>query len=118
MVDALLTITEAAQRLRVSVRTLEREAKDGRIAIVHIRSRRMIEPAELLRYIAANQTAEPPCPSASGATATKSASASAAVAAALNERFRQALPSPTRGRSKSRLAAPGSTLRLVVDSNT
>jgi excisionase family DNA binding protein len=117
MSTTLLTIVEASQRLRVSVRTVEREAKDGRLAIVHIRSRRMIEPAELLRYIAANQSTAAPCQSENEATATRSASASA-VAAALSAHFRQAQPSPTRGRSRSRLAAPASTLRLVADSTT
>lgn len=33
----LLTLTEAAAQLRVSRRTLEREASDGRLAIVRVR---------------------------------------------------------------------------------
>lgn len=53
MSHALLTLAEAADRLRVSVRTIEREAADGRLALVRIRSRRMIDPFELARYIAA-----------------------------------------------------------------
>lgn len=83
MSTCLLTIAEAAERLRVSVRTVEREAKDGKLAIVHIRSRRMVDPGELVRYIAANQTAAP-CPSVNEATATRSASASAVVAASIS----------------------------------
>lgn len=103
----LLTLPEAAQRLRVSVRTVEREAAAGRLALVRVRSRRLVPADELARYIAACS-----CQSASEATATKSASAWAAVNA-LSEHFRQAQRSPTPARSKSRLAARASTLRLV-----
>ena len=56
----LLTISEAAERLRVSVRTLEREARDGRLAIVRIRSVRLVAPAELDRYIAAQSEIKSP----------------------------------------------------------
>lgn len=112
----LITLPEAAARLRVSLRTLEREVADGRLAIVRIRTRRMVDPAELARYIAAASQAQP-CQSASEATATKCASASA-VAHALNALFRPAPRSPTRGRSKSRLAVPASTLRLVGPNDT
>jgi excisionase family DNA binding protein len=113
----LFTLAEAAERLRVSVRTVEREAADGRLALVRIRSRRMVDPAELARYIAAASQQAQPCPSANEATATKCASASAAIAA-LNAHFQRAQRSPTRARSKSRLAAPASTLRLVGPRNT
>ena len=51
----LLTVAEAAEQLRVSVRTVEREAAAGRIALVRIRSRRLIDQAELARYIAGQQ---------------------------------------------------------------
>lgn len=112
---ALLTLAEAAQHLRVSLRTVEREAAQGHLAVVRIRSRRMIAPAELTRYIAAHQA--PACQSANEAIDTKCASASAAVNV-LNAHFRQAQPSPTRARSKSRLAAPASTLRLVGGHDT
>ena len=47
----LLTIQEAADRLRVSQRTLRREIADGRLAFVKLRSRVLIEPSELDRYI-------------------------------------------------------------------
>jgi excisionase family DNA binding protein len=104
----LMTLPEAAERLRVSVRSVEREIAAGRLALVRVRSRRLIQAAELTRYIAALT----PCQSANEATATKSASASAAVDA-LSEHFRRAQPSPTPARSKSRLAASGSTLKLV-----
>lgn len=109
----LLTMNDAAKRLGVSVRTVEREVSDGKLAIVRIRSRRKIDPAELDRYIAANQT----CQSAREATATKSASAWAAVNA-LSEHFQRAQRSQTPARSKSRLAARASTLRLVGDPST
>jgi excisionase family DNA binding protein len=111
----LLTLLEAAEQLRVSVRSIEREAADGRLAIVRIRSRRMVDPAELDRYVADSQVRA--CQSASEATATRSASASAAVAA-LSEHFRLAQRSPTPARSRSRLAARASTLRLVADRDT
>lgn len=109
MTADLLTLHEAADRLRVSVRTIEREIAVGRITLTRVRSRRLVAMAELTRYIAACQQS---CPSASEATATKSASVSAAVNA-LSEHFRQAQRSLTPARSKSRLAAHASTLKLV-----
>lgn len=115
MLETLLTLAEAAERLRVSVRTVEREAKDGRIAIVRIRSRRMIDPAELLRYIAANQTTAPTRSAAGDATATRAAAASA-MAAAADAHLRRLQLAPKRGRSRSRLGAPGSTPRAVTGS--
>lgn len=115
----LLTLPQAAQRLGVSVRTVEREAADGRLALVRIRSRRMVDPAELTRYIAAASSStssptgtSPSCPSASEVIATKSASALAA-ASALSEHFLRGPRGKTPARSKSRLAARASTLRLV-----
>lgn len=114
----LLTLPQAAQRLGVSVRTVEREAADGRLALVRIRSRRMVDPAELTRYIAAassstsSPTGTPSCPSASEVIATRSASALAA-ASALSEHFLRGPRGKTPARSKSRLAARASTLRLV-----
>jgi excisionase family DNA binding protein len=104
----LLTLQEAAARCRVSVRTLEREAAEGRLAIVRIRTRRLIEPGELDRYIAASRQ----CQSAARATDGKSESAQA-LAAALSSAFRPAPPAPTRRRSKLRSAAGSSPLRLV-----
>lgn len=112
---SLLTLAEVAERLRVSVRTVEREAADGRLAIIRVRSRRFIDPAELERYIADSQVRA--CPSESAATAIKSASALAA-ANALSEHFRPAAPSPTRGRSKLRSRGRASTLRLVGNRTT
>jgi excisionase family DNA binding protein len=112
----LLTFAEAAQRLRVSVRTVEREAIAGRLAIVRIRSRRFIRADELDRYITAREEVQA-CPSASEATAIRSASALAA-ALALSAHFRPAPRSPTRGRSKLRSSAPASTLRLVAARDT
>lgn len=113
----LLKLPEAAEHLRVSVRTLEREHADGRLSIVRIRGRRFVAAAELARYIAARGEAQAPCPSASGEPAIKSASASAAVNA-LSALFQRAQRSPTPARSKSRLAAPASTLRLVGPRDT
>ena len=106
----LLTLQEAAAHLRVSVRTVEREAADGRIAIVRVRRRRMVEPAEIARYVAAQR--EKPCQSASTGTDGKFDLGWVADAV-LSARSRQEPTKPTRSRSKVRSAARRSTLRLV-----
>jgi excisionase family DNA binding protein len=111
----LLTLAEAAQRLRVSVRTLEREARDGRLALVRIRSVRLVAPAELDRYIAAQE--ERSCQSAVSASVGKSASA-LAVVDALSALFPAARSTPTPGRSKLRSSARPSTLRLAASRDT
>ena len=111
MTTTLIPLKEAAARCGVSLRTLEREILDGKLAIHRIRSVRLVAPAELERYIAATQES-PVCPSARPASAIKSASESA-VASVLNAHFRAAQPETTRGRSKLRSAARRSTLRLV-----
>lgn len=49
----LLTISEAALRLRVSTKTVRREIADGRIPIVAVGSARMVYEHELEKYIAA-----------------------------------------------------------------
>ncbi|MCO6445825.1 MAG: tyrosine-type recombinase/integrase [Anaerolineae bacterium] len=41
----LLTVREAAERLRVSARTVEREIAAGRLACVRVRSRRLVDEA-------------------------------------------------------------------------
>ena len=107
---ALLTLSEAAQRLRVSVRTLEREARDSRLAIIRIRSIRLVSPDELERYLAAAQDAGRQ--SVTSARVGRDALVSADV---LNALFRQRPPEqPTRGRSKLRSAARRSTLRDLL----
>lgn len=108
MTTPLLTLKEAASRCRVSAKTLLREAADGRLTIVRIRSRQLVEPAELDRYIAASRE----CPSAAKATAGKCESAQA-LASALSNAFRPAPPAPTRRRSKWLSDAASSPLRLV-----
>lgn len=108
----LLTITEAAERLHVSVRTLEREVADGRLGIVRVRSRRLVDESELNRYIAAQS-----CRYEKSVIAGKSAS-DWVVAAALNRLSRQAQPAPTRSRSKFRSDAARSTMRLAVVRST
>ena len=110
MVVLLLTLSEAADRLRVSVRTLEREAADGRLYIVRVRKRRMVETREIDRYIAAST-----CQSAKKETVGKSVSASAVVAA-LSSAFRQGQPKKTRSTSKIRLSVATSTPLRVVRS--
>lgn len=97
----LLAIAEAAERLHVSVRTIEREARDGRIAIVRIRSIRLVAPAELERYIAAQTDVK--SQSAKWEIDGRSAIGSAAELV-LSARPRPALPATTRGRSKLRSA--------------
>jgi excisionase family DNA binding protein len=102
----VLTIAEAAERLRVSVRTLTREAAEGRLGIIRIRRRLFVKPAELDRYLTA-------CQSVSTETAGKSAS-DLALVAALSRHYRPAPPEPTRSRSGIRSAARISThLRAV-----
>ncbi len=107
---SLLTIAEAADMLRVSVSTLEREAADGRFAIVRIRGRRLVASAEIERYIAA-QT----CRSAKRDSGGKSASVLAAVDA-LSNAFRQAPRKRTRSNSKLLSGAGTSTPLRVVRS--
>ena len=106
----LLTLSEAAARLRVSIRTVEREAADGRLAIVRVRSRRLVDSAELDRYITAQ--VQQPWQSDEKAPAGKSESAQA-LAAALSSAFRPAPPGPTRRRSKLLSASGSSALRLA-----
>ena len=75
----LLTIAETAERLRVSARTVEREIAAGRLACVRIRSRRLVDPADLAAYIAASR--EQTWQSGSAGTDTRSEYASVVVAA-------------------------------------
>jgi excisionase family DNA binding protein len=51
----LLTLTEAAERLRISRRTLERLVRAGRIRVVPIGSRRLVTERELEAFVAAQQ---------------------------------------------------------------
>lgn len=112
MSGRLIPLAEAASFAGgVSVRTLEREHRDGRLAIVRIRAKRFVAQAELDRYIAAQTIT---CRSESSEIAGKSESASA-VASALSALYRPAQPEPTRSRSSIRSAARRSTLRLVAD---
>lgn len=52
--NVLLTLAEAAERLRVSVRTLEREVRDGRLTPTIVEGRRFVSPGHLEQYIALN----------------------------------------------------------------
>lgn len=65
----LLDIPAAAATLDVSERTIRREIAAGRLAVVKIRGRIKLHPAELSRYITDNTT----CRSAAEAPASKSA---------------------------------------------
>lgn len=49
----LLTLTEVAERLRVSRRTVEREIAKGYLRTVGIGSRRLVSLRELEAYVAA-----------------------------------------------------------------
>lgn len=113
MDDTLLTLAEVAKRLSVSIRTLEREVSDGKLTLTRVRSRRLVAPAEVDRYIAAQS-----CPSEKSATAGKSALDLGRIARALSERYRQGQPVTTRGNSKFRSAARRSTLQLVKSGDT
>ncbi len=108
--DVLLTIAEAATQLRVSIRTIEREARDGRIAIVRIRSVRLVAPTELARYIAASQEIQ--CQSAKSATVGRSVSESV-LATVSRELSRLELRETTPARSKPRSGGRKSILWLV-----
>src|SRR5690349_11275489 len=113
LVDRLLTLAEAADRLQVSVRTLGREAAAGRLAIVQVRSQRRIRPSELERYIAASEATT--CQSERREIAGKSESASA-MAAALNAVFPLARPASTPSPSKRKSVA--TWLRQASDDST
>jgi excisionase family DNA binding protein len=107
----LLTLREAAAELRVSVRTLEREHADGKLAIVKIRSLRMVAREELDRYIAAQ------CQSGKSGTAGKSVSGSVADAV-LSELSRQLLKERTPSSSKPTSGRRRSTLWLAASRDT
>ena len=111
----LLTLQEAALRVsptgQISVRTLDREAAAGRLAIVRIRRRKYVRAAELDRYLAAQE-----CRSDATAIAGKSVSASEVVSA-LSALFPRAHRKPTPSSSKRSSAGRKSTLRLVASSN-
>lgn len=92
---ALLTIKEAAEMLRVSTRTIEREASDGRISIVRIRSVRLVAPAELERYIIAQSQIKSP-------VVKLETDAMAAIEGVLSARPRLEVVKLTRTRSKLR----------------
>lgn len=111
----LLLLSEVADELRVSVRTVEREIALGKIAVVMVSSRRRVARAELDRYIAAHQEIQ--CRSEKSVSDGKLESLRATVNA-LSARFREEPPEPTRKRSKLWSAASRSTLRLVGGKNT
>lgn len=107
----LLTLAEAAERARLSVRSLEREHAAGKIAFIRLRSKRFVAEAELARYIADGE--ERVCPSEKSACDGRSGYALAVAESALSALYRAAQRSPTRSSSKPRSAARRSTLRLV-----
>lgn len=111
------TLAEFAARLRVSIRTLEREIRDGRLSVVRVRSRRLIAAAEQARYIAAAGE-EKVCQSEKSASDGKSVSVSEVADLALKRLYREAQPRPTRGNSKLRSGERKSTPRLAVVRNT
>jgi excisionase family DNA binding protein len=102
----MLTLSEAATRLRVSPSTVRREIADGRLAAVRVRRRILVSPAAIEQYLAA-------CPSAATATAGRSESLQEAVAA-LSRHFHPAPPAPTRSRSRLRCVDGRSTTLQVV----
>ncbi|WP_072766923.1 helix-turn-helix domain-containing protein [Nitrosospira sp. Nsp11] len=52
----LLTIPQAAERLSISRRTLEREINDGEIAVCRVRGRVLIAESDLNAYISRLRT--------------------------------------------------------------
>jgi len=98
------TLPEAAFRLRVSVRTVEREIADGKLTAVRIRRAVRISSIELSTYIA-NTTRK--CLSGNDMIDGKSAFKLADDV--LKRHFRPAQPAPTRSRSKLLCAARKST---------
>ncbi len=74
----LLTYPEAADALKVHVRTLQREIDAGALPFVEVRGAKRIAQADLDAYIARNRRySAQPCPSASTARITTFASKSA-----------------------------------------
>ena len=116
MTPEFSTLAEFAARLRVSVRTLEREIRDGRLSIIRVRSRRLVAAAEQARYIAAQ--GESVCPSEKSVSAGKSVSVSEVADLALKRLYREAQPRQTRGNSRLRSGERKSTPRLAVVRNT
>jgi len=94
----LLTLQEAAARLRVSTRTVKREIAAGRLQSVRIRRLVRVPEASLRVYLA---TA---CRSANETTVGKSESA-LVLDAALRKLSHRAPHVPTRSRSKLLIAA-------------
>lgn len=93
----LLTLDEAATALGgISVRTLEREIRDGQLAVVHVRGQRRIARADLEGYIARHRRyTSDTCPSANVVAFGTSASRSAesALSALLDRAARTRAPS-------------------------
>ena len=61
---SLLTLREAAGKLRVSVRTIEREILDRKLSVTFHGARRYINEAEIDAYIAAGGSCRPSHPQA------------------------------------------------------
>lgn len=112
----LLTVREVAERLRVSARTVEREVAAGRLACVRVRSRRLVDEADLAAYISQSRQQEAACPSGDAATGIRSEYVSAVVAA-LSGLCRPVRSVPTRSRSKLRSGVATST-RSPVETPT
>ena len=106
MTPLLHTLDEAAAQLGgVSVRTLEREIADGKLAVVHVRGQRRIAHADLEGYIARHRRyIAPPAagPSANvvpfGTSASRSADDELSALLARGAKTR----APSRRRSASR----------------
>jgi excisionase family DNA binding protein len=94
------TLSETALRLRVSVRTIEREIAEGKLVAARIRGLVRISAFELSTYIAASTTR---C--LSGKDMIDGKCASKRMEDALKRHFRPALPARTRSRSKLLCAA-------------
>lgn len=51
----LMTQPEVAERLRISLRTVEREVAEGRLRSVKLGSRRLVDPRDLEAYLEARK---------------------------------------------------------------
>jgi excisionase family DNA binding protein len=54
-IPLLLTLSEAADALRVDVRTLRREIDEGSLSAVYVRGRILIRERVVMNYIEANE---------------------------------------------------------------
>ena len=109
----LLTLAQAAQSLRISLRTLQREIAAGRIAVVEIRGAVRLAESDLAEYVVRSKvTRAQQCPSSdipkpvTGMSAYRSAASESS--ALLDRLLEKKTPSPLRRRSAASTSTAGS----------